>query len=232
MPEFIKVGSEIEILDKHINFENKIVVDVGCGTGKLTRFLAGKAERVIGIDKQELIEMAAGTEAPGNVVFMEGSAQKLPLDDGSADIIIFFASFHHIPAGEMSAAVSECFRVLKKEGLICFVEPYAMEGSYYELTRLLEDEAGIQKTAHAKIVEAGKNDFIQLHESFYYLERNIDHFLNQLNVYVSDENLRHDIAGKAALAATQRFHETGSHVYHSLCRENLLMRRNREDNPS
>lgn len=226
MSKFIKVSSEIEILTRHIDYENKIVVDVGCGTGNLTRFLAGKAERVIGIDKPELIEKASGTDIPDNVVFLEGSAQKLPLHSNSADIIIFFASFHHIPANEMSHAVSECRRVLKKRGLVCFIEPYAKEGSYYELTRLLEDEADIQKTALAEISEAAKNDFVQLNESFYYLERNLDHFLNQLNVFVADEKIRRDVAGKAEQVAAQRIQETGSAVFQSLCRANILMGRN------
>jgi len=225
MIKFTKVSSEIDILSQHIDFKDKTVVDIGCGTGKISRFLAAKAKLVIGIDTPELICKAVSTEIPENVVFREGLAQNLPLDNCSADILIFFASFHHIPEEKMSAAIKECTRVLKKNGVVCFIEPYAMEGTYYDLTRLLEDEAEIQKTAWQKIAEAGKTQFIQMHESFYYLERSLDYFINQINVYVPDEQKRNEILIKAGELAEEKNIKTGNTVYKSLCRENILMQR-------
>lgn len=222
MSKFIKTDSEADILLQYINYQNKTVIDVGCGAGSITRFLATQAEYVIGIDKPELIEKAVSTPVPGNVLFREGYAQKLPLEDGSADIMVFFASFHHVPVKEMQDAVDECYRVLKKDGLVCFIEPYAREGSYYDLTRLLEDEAAVQKAAYEMILEAAATRFVQLHESYYYLERSPEHFINQLGIFVADQNLRREIAGKAGAAAAEKRRKTGENVYHSLCRANIL----------
>lgn len=225
MIKFTKVDSEIEILQQHIDFKNKTVVDIGCGTGKISRFLAAKAKFVIGVDTPELICKAADSEIPANLIFKEGLAQNLPLDDNSADVLIFFASFHHIPEDKMPQAIKECARVLKKNGIVCFIEPYAMEGTYYDLTRLLEDEAAIQKIAWQKIIDAGKNGFIPLYESFYFLERSLDYFINQINVYVPDEQKRNEILIKAKELAEEKLIKTGSPVYKSLCRENILMLR-------
>lgn len=225
MIKFTKVDSEIDILSEHIDFKDKTVVDIGCGTGKISRFLAAKAKFVIGIDTPELICKAADSEIPENVIFKEGLAQNLPIENCSADVLIFFASFHHIPEEKMSAALKEGTRVLKKDGIVCFIEPYAMEGTYYDLTRLLEDEAAIQKIALQKITEAGKTGFVQMHESFYFLERSLDYFINQINVYVPDEQKRNEILIKAKELAEEKFIKTGSPIYKSLCRENILMLR-------
>ncbi len=63
-----------------------VVLDVGAGTGKLTRLLVPTGARVIAVEP--LAEMRAKLEevVPG-VVALEGTAEDLPLGSGAVDLI-------------------------------------------------------------------------------------------------------------------------------------------------
>lgn len=85
------------------------VVDVGAGTGKLTRQLLPTGARVVAVEP--LDEMRAQLEAavPG-VEALAGSAEELPLPDTSADAITVAAAFHWF---DLDRALPELRRVLR-----------------------------------------------------------------------------------------------------------------------
>jgi ubiquinone/menaquinone biosynthesis C-methylase UbiE len=90
----------------------KTVVDVGAGTGKLTRQLVPTGARLIAVEPLE--EMRAQLEAavPG-VEALAGSAEALPLEDASADAITVASAVHWFDLGR---ALPEFHRVLKPGG--------------------------------------------------------------------------------------------------------------------
>jgi len=97
------------------------VVDVGSGIG-LDSMVAARAVgaegRVIGVDMTpEMLERArAGAEeaAIGNVEFREGLAEKLPVEDGWADLVISNGVINLVP--DKLGAYREIARVLKPGG--------------------------------------------------------------------------------------------------------------------
>jgi SAM-dependent methyltransferase len=92
------------------------VVDVGAGTGKWTRLLAGTGARVIAVEP--VAEMRELLEAvlPG-VQALDGRAEDLPVADGSARLVTAAQAFHWF--GE--EAPPELARVLEPGGSLALV---------------------------------------------------------------------------------------------------------------
>ena len=92
----------------------RTVLDVGAGTGKLTRLLVQTGARVIAVEP--LAEMRAKLEEvlPGAVA-LEGTAEDLPLGAGSVDVITCAQAFHWF---NLDLALPELHRVLAGDGLL------------------------------------------------------------------------------------------------------------------
>ena len=89
------------------------VVDLGCGTGRFTGLLAThfRAE-IIGIDPSErMLDQARRKTVAGNIVYRQGSADALPVPDGSVDLIFMSQVYHHL--ADPPAVARECYRVLR-----------------------------------------------------------------------------------------------------------------------
>ena len=84
------------------------VVDVGAGTGKLTRLLPATRARVIAIEP--VAEMRAKLDG---IEALDGTAEALPLADSSADVITVAQAFHWF---DLDRALPELYRVLRPGG--------------------------------------------------------------------------------------------------------------------
>jgi SAM-dependent methyltransferase len=93
------------------------VVDLGAGTGKLTRALVALGHRVTAIEP--LDEMRAELEAavPGARA-LDGRAEAMPLPDASADVVTSAQAFHWFDHDD---ALPEIARVLRADGRIALV---------------------------------------------------------------------------------------------------------------
>lgn len=103
------------------------VVDVGCGSGYFARLLAtkvGTTGTVVGVDAApEMVEYAARrTRGRANCDFKTGSAESLPLADGSVDIVVSSLVLHHLPHEVQAAAAGEMRRVLRPGGTVLIAD--------------------------------------------------------------------------------------------------------------
>ena len=86
-----------------------MIVDLAAGTGKLTRLLAASGATVIAVEP--VAEMRAAIPAPAQV--LEGTAERIPLDTASADLVTVAQAFHWFDG---DAALAEIHRVLRPGG--------------------------------------------------------------------------------------------------------------------
>jgi SAM-dependent methyltransferase len=88
------------------------VLDLGAGTGKLTRALLARAARVIAVEPLPEMRAALAAALP-EVAAVDGTAEQLPLEDGAVDAVWVGEAFHWF-ANERSLA--EIARVLRPGG--------------------------------------------------------------------------------------------------------------------
>ena len=91
-------------------------IDVGSGTGTMTRRLAGLVGpegRVIGIEPNGMLRAVAAERSPG-LELCQGLATEIPLPDASVDVVWCERVLQHVP--DAQAAITEIARVLRPGG--------------------------------------------------------------------------------------------------------------------
>lgn len=103
--------------------KGKIVLDIACGEGYGVEYIANQgAKEVIGIDvNEQTIAHAKKKYKKDNLTFFVGDAEKIPLKDGSVDMIVSFETIEHVR--KYKEFIKETKRVLKKEGVVIFSTP-------------------------------------------------------------------------------------------------------------
>jgi SAM-dependent methyltransferase len=100
------------------------VVEIGCGVGRVTRVLAGRAKSVQALDVSEEMLSHAQRHNPHlvNVHWLHGDGRTLePLPDSSVDACVSFVVFQHLPDPELIYGyVQEMGRVLRPGGWSVF----------------------------------------------------------------------------------------------------------------
>jgi SAM-dependent methyltransferase len=91
-----------------------VVLDLAAGTGKLTRPLAASGAIVIAVEP--VAEMRA--ELPDSVRALDGTAEEVPLEDASVDLVTVAQAFHWFDG---DAALDEIHRVLRPGGRLALV---------------------------------------------------------------------------------------------------------------
>jgi SAM-dependent methyltransferase len=102
----------------------RLVVDLGCGTGGLTRALSVKFSSVVGLDISEgLLSRTRERSYASNVCFAQYDGQSFPLRTASVDLIVTYGVLIYLfNDTELKCILEECHRVLMPGGRAIFVE--------------------------------------------------------------------------------------------------------------
>jgi len=100
-----------------------ILLDLGCGVGRLTGSLADHARWVIGLDySRSMVERAQRDSQRPNALFMTGSATDLPFVSETFDCVVVSAVLQHLSGPAVEGACAEIARVLRGQGTVLLLE--------------------------------------------------------------------------------------------------------------
>lgn len=98
-----------------VEIAGRRLLDLGCGDGALTREYARRgAVQVTGVDIDERALARARAVGGPHVDYREGSTDRIPMPDGSVDVIVCYDVFEHLT--QPSAILGEARRVLVPGG--------------------------------------------------------------------------------------------------------------------
>ena len=102
--------------------KNKVVLDIASGEGYGSYILSKSASKVIGVDiDKEVVIEAQKKYLKDNLIFTVGSADNIPLESSSIDVVVSFETIeHHDKHDEM---LMEIKRVLKHDGILIMSSP-------------------------------------------------------------------------------------------------------------
>ena len=97
----------------------KLIADIGCGTGKATKYFAEKGYRVVALDlSRGMLDELIKQCSLNHTMPVLGNMKILPFADQSLDAIWCMASFVHLPAQEREITLEEFYRVLQPKGFL------------------------------------------------------------------------------------------------------------------
>lgn len=88
----------------------RTVVDLGAGTGIMTRLLADLGHRVIAVEPDDAMR-ARLSAVSGDVTCLAGSAEAIPLDDASVDAVVAAQAYHWFDHERTHAEIARVVRV-------------------------------------------------------------------------------------------------------------------------
>jgi ubiquinone/menaquinone biosynthesis C-methylase UbiE len=119
-PRFFVVKYIQTILESSFNFDNKKVLDFGCGTGSNSFIF--DPEYYLGVDVDTgRIDLARKLYPEYRFEYLENG--KIPVVDQSYDSIVVLATIHHISDEDFTSYLDEFKRILKPGGVIISIEP-------------------------------------------------------------------------------------------------------------
>jgi len=141
------ISTNLDVLDRFLDVKDRFIVDAGCGDMNLSKQLALRGARVLGIDPDPVqAQLNQQAETVANVGFVETGADSIPVEPASVDGVVFPYSLHHVPGELYIAVFKEMSRVLKDNGFLYVMEPVA-SGSLNEVMRLFHDEQAVRTAA-------------------------------------------------------------------------------------
>ena len=111
-----------------------VVLEIGCGIGRVTQHLAELYREVHGVDiSSEMINRGQDRLAHlENVHFHQGNGYDLePFADESFDLVLSAFAFQHMPKTVAYNYFLETRRVLRPGGLFCFQVPNLLRGAHF-----------------------------------------------------------------------------------------------------
>jgi malonyl-CoA O-methyltransferase len=117
---------DARVLREQLDADGRDVVEVGCGTGKNTAWLAGRARSVVALDfSAGMLAKARERVSATNVRFVQQDLREgWPLDASIADVVTFDLVLEHVE--QLGPVMAEAARVLRPGGVlfVCELHPF------------------------------------------------------------------------------------------------------------
>lgn len=179
-------------------------VDVGAGTGIGARLLADRGVRVVAIEPNEDMRTAA-TPHQG-VEFLPGTAEQIPLNNASIDLITSFQAFHWF---DFDKSLQEFRRVLKSGGRLALTWSLWDQDDLVskEYTRLVFEASSDREHPSPSGMQR-KSWFNSIRYQLFWQGLWLPYFSHlQRHEFVSNQSL--DFSGLVGLARSQGFTPSG-----------------------
>jgi SAM-dependent methyltransferase len=112
--ERYRPGPPADAVDWILDGSHGRFVDLGAGTGALTRVLVPRALEVVAVEPDDRMRSVLALEVPGAVA-LKGSGESIPVADGWADAVLASSSWHWM---DLLPTLAEVARVLVPGGVL------------------------------------------------------------------------------------------------------------------
>lgn len=124
--EIESIGKEYFDIVGNEMLKGKYVLDVGCGSGRWTKYVCQKAAFVEAIDPSSAVFAAAKLlKEQKNVRITQAEAEAIPFKDETFDFVFSLGVLHHIP--DTAKALENCVHKVKKGGYFLVYLYYALD---------------------------------------------------------------------------------------------------------
>lgn len=162
MEKYVEVMKEME------NLKDKVVLDIGCGTGIMEGMLL-QAKHIIGLDISiEMIKIAKERyKGCYNISWVNADAENLPIKSKSIDLSLMITVIQNIPSPP--DALKEIERTLKLEGEAIVTYPKA----HYKPEEILEEISKLKLLENVVLKITNTKDMIVKLKREKFGERNL-----------------------------------------------------------
>jgi ubiquinone/menaquinone biosynthesis C-methylase UbiE len=116
---------------------NDVVLDIGCGLGRVEKYLAGGCREIHGLDvsKRMISRARKRLRWVGNVQFYKGNGRDLSaFPNGKFDLAFSLYLFQHLEKEDAVYYLFEAYRVLKPNGKLFFNVPNFLADEHFKTT--------------------------------------------------------------------------------------------------
>ncbi|MEM7441931.1 MAG: class I SAM-dependent methyltransferase [Pseudomonadota bacterium] len=184
-------------LDRHAghllrltDVEGLSVLDVGCGNGAFVRTLASLGAQVVGVEiDARKIAMAEARPRVASEQYAVGRGEDLPAAKGSADLIVYLFSLHHVPIISQAMAIEEATRALRPGGRLHVVDPLP-HGPATEVLLPIDDERETRTNAQNLMDSLDGQGWSLIAKSCYEIDRSYADFDGLVEAMISTDRAR------------------------------------------
>jgi len=148
--------ADLRLLEARIRkmFAGRRVLELACGTGYWTPFIASEAAQVTALDlNDEVLEIARTKKHADKVEFVKGSAYEIPDFGRTHDALFAGFWWSHVPLEKLDGFLNDISSRIKPGALISFLDNRYVHGSSTPVSRT--DEGG--NTYQARKLDDGSS---------------------------------------------------------------------------